>query len=528
MRRLPSSNKLLLFPLFLILFSIVLVNKSKAQETFEEWKQNYLEEFQKFQNKYDKQFHKTLQKEWKEFAAERSPEFYNTPKPDIIPTVKREKSDTPKTTVELEQPSPNKPKTTTLSKTEKKKKTQKPSSDQKKQKVTDTGVSKTGITPTFEPNVKKAKVQENSLTFFDIPIQYKYYTAYKKQMQNEVGQNAISKFWKHLSTKDYPSFLKQVQQIRSQLSLNDYGYAQLLYNIGNQIYGSQTPESTLFTWFMLTQSGFGTRIAYNKQQVYLLIKVAPDVFKTTYFPIDGSKFYGLNLSGSQSDLPSNLFTYEGSHPKSKEKELSLFFTKRPALPGEQEQRSYSFSYRDTSYTFKLPIDKQIVNYMKNYPKAKLELYFNSRIDGPTHKGLLNALRPLLDDKNEVEKANLLLSFVQKAFKYQTDQEQFNVEKKMFPTETLYYPASDCDDRTILFSYLIEHLTNLDYIIIRYPGHLTPAVHFPDTPPQGPKVDSPISYNGKAYYVTDPTYINANAGMIMSKYRSTPPAETFDF
>ncbi|NGP87537.1 hypothetical protein [Fodinibius halophilus] len=527
MRRLTSNNSFLGLLFFILLFSSILTNNARAQETFEEWKQNYLEEFKEFQNKYDKQFHKMLQQEWKEFSAEHSPDFYETPKPDIIPTVEEESPKPSKATIDLEKIEPANSRTSEKPAPEEEY-PQKPSSKQKEQNITNSAVSKSGITPSFEPNVKKAKVQKSKLTFFDIPIQYSYYAAYKKRIDGPIGKKAISDFWKHLSTKDYPSFLKQMQEIRSGISLNDYGYAQLLHNIGNQIYGNNTPESTLFSWFMLTQSGFGTRIAYNKQQVYLLIKVTPEVFKTTYFPIDGSKYYGLNLNGSQSNLPSNLYTYEGSYPKSKEKELSLFFTKRPLLPEQQEQRSFSFTYQDTSYTFELPVDKQVVNYFKNYPKAKLDLYFKSRMDGPTHKNLLNALRPLLEDKNAVEKANLLLSFVQKAFKYQTDQQQFNTEKKMFPAETLYYPASDCDDRTILFSYLIEHLTDLDYIVIRYPGHLTPAVHFPTTQPKGPKVDAPISYEGKEYYVTDPTYINADAGMIMSKYRNTPPAEIFNF
>lgn len=47
---------------------------------------------------------------------------------------------------------------------------------------------------------------------------------------------------------------------------------------------------------------------------------------------------------------------------------------------------------------------------------------------------------------------------------------------MFPMETRYYSASDCDDRSILFAHLIEQLTDLEYIIVRYPGYLTPTIY----------------------------------------------------
>lgn len=534
---------------FVLAFSFLLVtsfiNIAQAQD-FEEWKQNYLNEFKEFQNEYDKQFHEMLQKEWKEFDIEISADLYQKPKPNVVPQVESPEVPEPKTTVKLEEPKvkdkEQKKKETekTLKKEEPGEKAESPKGELPKKKAANQEVGnrtnkeniklatpENGLTPTFEPNVKKAKVQTNNLTFFDIPIQYKFYSAYMTQIDRPVDKKAISDFWKHLSTKDYPSFLDQAEQVRSQLSLNDYGYAQLLEQIGEQIYGQDTHEATLFTWFMLTQSGFGTRIAYNRQGVYLLIKTSPGVFRTTYFTINGSKFYGLSFSESYAQLPDKLYTYEGDYPKSKAKELNLRFAALPTLPQKQEMRTLSFSYKDTSYTFEVPVDQQIVNYFKNYPKANLDLYFNSRMQGATHDKLISSLEPLLDNKSDIEKVNILLRFVQRSFEYQTDQEQFNEEKKMFPMEALYYPANDCDDRTILFGYLLEHLTDLDYVVLRYPGHLTPAVHFSSNPPSGSQVGNPITYNGKSYYVSDPTYFGADAGMIMPDYENTRPEEIFD-
>ncbi len=228
------------------------------------------------------------------------------------------------------------------------------------------------------------------------------------------------------------------------------------------------------------------------------------------------------------ELPNKLYTYEGDYPKSKEKELNLLFTKLPMLPQKPQTRTLEFTYDGNTHTFDVPVDEQIVNYFKIYPKANLDLYFTSRMEGEPHRQLISELRPLVEGKSNLEKTNILLRFVQEAFEYQTDQEQFNTEKKMFPAETLYYPASDCDDRSILFAYLLDHLTDLEYIVLRYPGHLTPAVHFPSNPPTGSAVGSPITSNGKSYYVTDPTYVGADAGMIMTKYQNSRPEEIFKF
>lgn len=497
------------FFIFLLLASI-----NVQGQDYEEWKENYLQEFEEFQNKYDKQFYEMLQQEeWKNLDVHLSPEFFDKPKPDVSPRADHPKSD-PETTVSLEEPG----------------RSEQPAGAGKKQTGKERGVPfnsrqkagasilETGLKPTFDPGVEKAEVVTNRLSYFDIPIQYKYYRAYKINIDRPVDQQTISDFWKHLGTKDYPAFLNQCKQIRNRLSLNDYGYAQLLKSIGNQIYGTGSPGATLFTWFMLTQSGYGTRVAYNREDIYLLTRTRPKVLKTTYFTMDGVKYYAHNLDGARSDIPSNLYTYNGDYPESNQKELDLLFRKRPLLPREEINRTLSFSYNDTTYTFEIPINKKVIDYLAGYPKADLDLYFNSRLESETHAELISALRPLLEGKSELEQVNILLRFVQRAFAYKTDQEQFNSEKKMFPVESLYYPASDCDDRSILFAYLVEHLTGLDYILLKYPGHLTPAVHFSGQPPAG----DPVQYRGQSYYVTDPTYINADAGMIMSDYRNVRP------
>lgn len=535
----------ILIPVFSLLLIGGLGENAKAQEGFEEWKENYLNEFEEFQNEYDKQFHEMLQKEWKEFDIELSPDFYEKPKPNTIPRIEKEEKPDSADTVE---PAESRKEIEEEKEKQETAKSTKPKAEQKEEKEAEKGeetkekednrtVDKkerspsgpsAGIAPTFEPEVKKAEVHTKNLSYFDTPIRYKYYAAYETRLDRPVDKKAISDFWKHLSTKDYPSFLEQIEQVRSELSLNDYGYAQLLENIGEQIYGENTHEATLFTWFMLTQSDFGTRIAYNKDNVYLLIKTTPGVFKTTYFTINGSKYYGLSFSESHSQLPSKLYTYEGDYPKSEEKELNLYFTQLPTLPEKHQSRTLEFTYDGNTHTIEVPVDQQMIDYFKIYPKANLELYFTSRMEGETHNQLLSQLRPIVEGKSNLEKTNILLRFVQEAFEYQTDQEQFNTEKKMFPSETLYYPASDCDDRSILFAYLLDELTDLEYVVVRYPGHLTPAVHFPSDPPAGDRVEAPLTYNGKSYYVTDPTYVGADAGMVMTKYQNVQPKEIFKF
>ena len=86
-----------------------------------------------------------------------------------------------------------------------------------------------------------------------------------------------------------------------------------------------------------------------------------------------------------------------------------------------------------------------------------------------------------------------------------------------PEETLYYPASDCEDRAILFSYLVKNLLGLKIIALDYPGHIATAVKF-----SANINGDAVEYNGQRYVICDPTYINADAGMSMPEYKGVAP------
>jgi hypothetical protein len=111
--------------------------------------------------------------------------------------------------------------------------------------------------------------------------------------------------------------------------------------------------------------------------------------------------------------------------------------------------------------------------------------------------------------------NFVLHFVQSAFKYEIDNEQFSREKVMFAQETLYYDKSDCEDRAILFSYLIKEFFGISVVGVKYKDHMATALYIPL------EGDS-VSVKSKRFVVADPTYINATIGMSMPKYRAIKP------
>ena len=144
----------------------------------------------------------------------------------------------------------------------------------------------------------------------------------------------------------------------------------------------------------------------------------------------------------------------------------------------------------------------------------IKFIFNSTHSLLLSSSLLKELRIIIEGKTELEAINILLRFVQTAFSYKNDKENFLKENVLFPEETIFYSYSDCEDRSILFNFLVKNLSNLDIIALKYNNHLSTAIAFTSYV----KGDS-TQFNNKRYVVSDPTYINANIGQTMPIYKN---------
>ena len=113
--------------------------------------------------------------------------------------------------------------------------------------------------------------------------------------------------------------------------------------------------------------------------------------------------------------------------------------------------------------------------------------------------------------------NHLLHFVQYAFQYKTDEEQFGYEKWFFAEETIASSHSDCEDRSILFAQLVRHLLKMPVVFVYYPAGIW----------QRPSVlairirrATILPWTVRSL-LCDPTYIGADLGMGMPQLVGMP-------
>jgi hypothetical protein len=197
----------------------------------------------------------------------------------------------------------------------------------------------------------------------------------------------------------------------------------------------------------------------------------------------------------------------------------LAISELPDLDSKLITRELTF--RGSKIEFKN--SSSLIDYYKDYPLCEMKIYFSTPLSNELLKSLDSYFNPLFSGMTDKQKVATLLEFIQKAFPYQTDKEQFGREKYFFPDELFFYPFSDCEDRSILFSRLVQHFTQLRCVGLDYPGHVNTAVCF-----QEETRGDFVTLKGLKYIVCDPTYINAPIGYIPDEFKElSPKIITFD-
>ncbi len=475
------------------LAAALFVPTAMANDEFQQWKQQEQQSFQEYKDKRDKEFTAFLKTQWTEMqmlkGVVRDPE----PKPKVIPVAKPKpppvpeetgKTPAPITTPVVIAPPPPRP------------------------------VPEVAPPPAPVPSTVK-KGQHISLDYYGTKISLYYDEKLHTQFESPINATAVSDFWSALSKADYDDLITQLEAQRTALQLNDWAYLILVNETAAKIYPDSINSQALFTWFILAKAGYSARIAYNDDHVYLLVPSDQQIYAVPYFTFDGLRYYAVRFDGANQKL-GRVYTYDGEYPGT-HKKLDMVLNRDMVIADKETNRKLSFKYQGKQYTIEAPYSRQRINFLNTYPQLDLGLYFNANVSAATASPLLIQLSGDMQGMSQTQAVNFLLRFVQTSLSYETDETQFGKENYLFPEETLYYPYSDCEDRAILFSWLVKKLLGMEVVGLDYPGHVATAVHMTD------KVNGDaITFDGKRYLVADPTYIDASIGMTMPDYKGVRP------
>lgn len=349
-----------------------------------------------------------------------------------------------------------------------------------------------------------------SFTFYGTPCEVSLGEEHRFALKG-TDEGSVADAWMLLSSDAYFPVFVECVRLRGTLRLCDWGYVRLTGRMAESFFPAERRnEARLLQMYLLAQSGYKVRIARAGDRLALLLPSKDEIFEYTYLNLEGGKYYVVDKSLGKETF----HVFEQEFP-----EEQFFSVQLPELSlldfeASTPRKLTAKGYPDVSVD--VSVNRNLMDFYNDYPKSRWDMYVRASLDEETKEVLYPALRKVIGGMGKPEAAGVLLNFVQTAFDYKTDEEQFGVERSLFPDETLYYPYSDCEDRSILFSTLVRELLGLEVILLYYdnpPAHLATAVCF--------GVDVPGDYftlEGKKYVVSDPTYINAGIGETMPQYK----------
>lgn len=328
----------------------------------------------------------------------------------------------------------------------------------------------------------------------------------KAILLKEISGETLSAAWTALSDGSYDAMLADCLNAKKTLGIGDWGYISLVEEVSKSVAKGNNEAVFLQQW-LLTQSGYKSRLAMTKKgvlQIYMPFDVL--VFNLPYIEMDEEPYF-LITNNSREDDEIQVLTK--GFPE--EHLSSLRVAGSPKLAYKACGRRTLRSKEYPSVTLQCEENSNLIAFYDDYPKvvASWDVYANASLSEDAKKAMYPKLRKMLEGKSELQKVEMLLNWVQTAFEYKTDEEQFGGERSLFADESLYYPYCDCEDRSILLSILIRDLMSLNVVLLHFPGHLATAVKF-KTNVEGDYLD----LEDGRYIVCDPTYIGAPVGMAM--------------
>lgn len=450
----------------LILFAASLVSAA----TFEGFKKSQISSFKEYTQSQDKEFKASLESQWLEYNALKGIPLYEKPKPkNIASSVYRPiKSVGPKISVQI-------PKNVVIL----------DSSSQKEAKGTDIVFNFYGVRVGFNIDEKI-----KSATYYP---------------QN---QNGVGNFFDVVASSDYSYLIEEIKKTSSEMLLNDWGIYLLVSKLSAELFSS-LDNKELFKWFIFNKLGYYVKVGLSNKHISLMYRLDKILYATPSFSFGSEKYYLLEKNFDESS--GVIYSYPQDYPDAK-KVMDFSLDVLPKLPNARVVKELSFNIGKKNYAIPFSYNKNLIEFMSTYPQVDYEIFFNTPLDFKTYEEIVSGIKKHMNGMQASEAINFILHFVQNAFVYETDSEQFGYEKVMFAEETLYYEKSDCEDRAVLFSQLVKNILKISVVGVQYKDHMSTALYIPMD-------GDSVRKNTKRYVIADPTYINANVGQSMPKYKN---------
>lgn len=322
------------------------------------------------------------------------------------------------------------------------------------------------------------------------------------ELQKPVNEKTIQQFYNTINQTHFQSIVHAILQYKKKEQLDDWLFYQLIRRTAQQL----SPKAldyeryTLYKWFLLVKCGYNAQLAFAKDKLLFYVQSDDNIYDIPLFIKEGKQYVCLNIHdfGKIDFEKDPLYKVDINIPEA----INAFSYRVNQIPDFKskvfDEKELRFFYHDKVYQYNVRLDPQMKKLFSNYPSVDFESYFNIPLSRVTYSSLIPVLKKKLKGMKQYKGIDYLMNFTRHAFMFETDQENFGVEKRLSPEQTLMNEYSDCDDRVALFYYLVKEIYNLPMIVMVYPSHVALGIEL-----QKP-IGTPVIYNGRKFSLCEPT------------------------
>lgn len=462
-------------------------NNFLQRRNFNEWKQQRNASFKAYKDSVNREFAKAMEKRWEEFQVFTGQRRPIKPEPEQLPVAIHDTVAKEPVSLPVDQIIPT-PEARPVPPTE-------------------------NEYDNYADSATQTTYRDVDVNFYMHTIKFEVPVSGETMVLGGISERAVAKLWSDLSENGFEKCVIQLKEKSREYHLNDWAIYDMITAVAAETFPKRYAEQTVFVVWLANQLGMDAKVGRTGNQLLVLLSAKTTLYAVSYVRCNNETYYIFSCYPTESQEQSSISTYPvtfptPTYPLDMNIDEPIHFLRQPS----------SVTYRSDFWGDVLPfqVNQNAIDFYSRYPQVDIGIYANAEMSEELKIWAERQMKPFLDELDEYEAVNVLLFYVQTEFDYATDIQQFGYEKPFFCEENFYYAKNDCEDRAILFAYLIRNLVGARIVLLDYPDHIATAVAFED--------DSEIKgdyylIDGRKYFVCDPTYIGANIGETMPQYRT---------
>ncbi len=492
-----------ILPGILMIIVLLVPFSAKPQgQSFQEFRQGLLNDYNSFRSGILADYARFLDGIWVEYDGFRGKERVTSPKPESVPEISGDDNVGESVVLEMADDDP----------------------------VEDVLVTTLPAPAMEERETNSIEIFDPSDAVFELPVNIMSWKGVEIPMQDIdlsdiVGTGRLRNFgnrWKTLARDPRTEQLVRIIKTKAvELGLNDYlTFDFVMDYVADRYADCHSTSQMSLVHYIMANLGYDVRLAKDgKGDGVLLAATRQMIYGRAYMLIDGTRYFIFSAPGKEDadefDRISTCRLPKGAKLGDK-LDLQLGKLNLPYSP-------HNFAIQNGSFRISGEVNANIFPLLHRYPQMQIGEYAHSVIDPDLRADIVRQFKEQLNGRETRQAVDSLLRFVHFAFDYATDQATHGFEKPYFFEEILYYPTCDCEDRAIFYTYLLWNVLGLESHVIGYPGHEAASVCINDGKP-----GVEYRFQGKDYFISDPTYRGSVTGMCMSAYKTVLPSVDYKY